>query len=225
MGDLNGKVAIVLGASTHGGMGEAIARRLKAEGATLAVSGLGAAPLEMLAKELGGTACEADITREAQIKALVDHTLHHHGRLDIAVNVAGVAPRVPFKDFTEDHLMFMAKMHFIGPAMFIKHVAEGIVDGEARLAISEIWSLSDEVVDEWEPRPTPNAPPRLTRITVDGIPSVSLDLTLDGSPLPGADATAARVVNAIAAVCAADPGVYGAMDLPITPTSTASARK
>jgi len=103
MGDLNGKVAIVLGASTHGGMGEAIARRLKAEGATLAVSGLGASPLEMLAKELGGTACEADITREAQIKALVDHTLHHHGRLDIAVNVAGVAPRVPFKDFTEDH--------------------------------------------------------------------------------------------------------------------------
>jgi NAD(P)-dependent dehydrogenase (short-subunit alcohol dehydrogenase family) len=138
MGDLNGKVAIVLGASTPGGMGEAIARRLKAEGATLAVSGLGASPLEMLAKELGGTACEADITREAQIKALVDHTLRHHGRLDIAVNVAGVAPRVPFKDFTEDHLMFMAKMHFIGPAMFIKHVAEGIVDGGAIVNISSL---------------------------------------------------------------------------------------
>jgi NAD(P)-dependent dehydrogenase (short-subunit alcohol dehydrogenase family) len=89
MGDLNGKVAIVLGASTLGEMGEAVARRLKAEGATLAVSGLGAAPLATLAKELGGTACEADITRAAEIKALVDHTLRHHGRLDIAVNVAG----------------------------------------------------------------------------------------------------------------------------------------
>jgi len=27
--------------------------------------------------------------------------------------------------------MFMAKMHFIGPAMFIKHVADVIVDGGA----------------------------------------------------------------------------------------------
>src|SRR6266481_732542 len=101
MGDLNGKVAIVLGASTLGGMGEAVARRLKAEGATLAVSGLGAAPLDTLAKELGGTACEADITRAAEIKALVDHTLRHH-----AGDVYGdVEPRVPFKDFTEEHLM------------------------------------------------------------------------------------------------------------------------
>ena len=38
MGDQNGKVAIVLGASTSGGMGEAIARRFKSEGATIVVS-------------------------------------------------------------------------------------------------------------------------------------------------------------------------------------------
>jgi hypothetical protein len=112
-----------------------------------------------------------------------------------------------------------------GTIISVRITAEGIVNGESRLAISEIWSLSDEVVDDWEPRPTPNGPPRLTRITVDGTPSVNLDLALDGSPLPGADATAARVVNAIAAVCAADPGVYGAMDLTITPAFTASARR
>jgi 2,4-diaminopentanoate dehydrogenase len=98
------------------------------------------------------------------------------------------------------------------------------VEGEARLTISEIWSLSDEVIDDWEPRPIPHAPPRLTRITIDGTPSVSVDLALGGSPLPGADATAARVINAIAAVCAADSGVYGALDLAITPAVTASAR-
>jgi 2,4-diaminopentanoate dehydrogenase len=111
-----------------------------------------------------------------------------------------------------------------GTIISVRITAEGIVNGEARLAISEIWSLSDEVVDDWEPRLTPNAPPRLTRITVNGTPSVTLDLALDGSPLPGADATAARVVNAIGAACAADPGVYGAMDLVITPAITASAR-
>jgi NAD(P)-dependent dehydrogenase (short-subunit alcohol dehydrogenase family) len=138
MGELNGKVAIVLGASTAGGMGEAIARRLKSEGATLVVSGLGGAHLEDLAKELEGTAREADITHEAQIKNLVDIARQTYGRLDIAVNVAGVAPRVPFREFTEEHLMFMAKMHFIGPAMFIKHVAEVIVDGGAIVNISSL---------------------------------------------------------------------------------------
>ena len=137
-GDLKGKVAIVLGASTSGGMGEAIAQRLTAEGATVVVSGLGNAHLEKLAREISGSAHEADITQEAQIKALMDHTLTRHRRLDIAINVAGVAPRVPFKDFTEEHLMFMAKMHFIGPAMFIKHVAEVIVDGGALVNISSL---------------------------------------------------------------------------------------
>jgi NAD(P)-dependent dehydrogenase (short-subunit alcohol dehydrogenase family) len=34
--------------------------------------------------------------------------------------------------------MFMAKMHFIGPAMFIKHVAEAIVDGGAMVNISSL---------------------------------------------------------------------------------------
>ena len=111
-----------------------------------------------------------------------------------------------------------------GTIISVRITAEGIVNGQPRLAISEIWSLSDEVVDDWDPRLTPNAPPRLTRITVDGTPSVNLDLALGGTLLPGADATAARVVNAIAAVCAADPGVYGAMDLPITPAFSASTR-
>ncbi len=138
MGDLSGKVAIVLGASTAGGMGEAIARRLKAEGATVAVSGLGAEPLQRLARELGGSAFEADITKETQLAGLVNHTMTAHGRLDIAVNVAGVAPRVPFKEFTEEHLMFMARMHFIGPALFIKNVAEAIVEGGAIVNISSL---------------------------------------------------------------------------------------
>ena len=109
-----------------------------------------------------------------------------------------------------------------GTIISVRITAEGIVNGEAGLAISEVWSLSDEVVDDWEPRPTQHGPPRLTRITVDGTPSVSVDLSLDGSPLPGADATAARVIDAIAAVCAADPGVYGALDLAITPALTAT---
>src|SRR5260370_5885499 len=140
MGDLSGKVAIVLGASTAGGMGEAIARRLKAEGATVAVSGLGAEPLQRLARELGGSAFEADITQETQLKGLISHTLSTHRRLDIAVNVAGVAPRVPFKDFTEEHLMFMAPLPLRGPAPFINNLAQASASGGAIAKFSSPYS-------------------------------------------------------------------------------------
>ena len=138
MKDLENKVAIVLGASTPDGMGEAMARRLTAEGAKVVVSGLGAEHLQLLARELGGSALEADITDQRRIADLVAHTKDTHGRVDIAVNAAGFAPRVLFKDLTEEHLMHMAKMHFIGPAMFIKHVAEAIVDGGAIVNISSL---------------------------------------------------------------------------------------
>jgi hypothetical protein len=56
---------------------------------------------------------------------------------------------------------------------------------------------------------------RLTRITVDGNPPVQMDFALKGVELPGLDATAARVLNAIPALCASNPGVRSALDLVI----------
>src|SRR3954447_26340410 len=53
-------------------------------------------------------------------------------------------------------------------------------------------------------------------------PSVSVELALDGSPLPGADATAARVINAMATVRCRSR-FSGALDLAIMPALTASA--
>jgi 2,4-diaminopentanoate dehydrogenase len=111
-----------------------------------------------------------------------------------------------------------------GTIVSVRVIAEGIVGGAPRLVISEAWTLTDDVVDEWDPRPSPGCAPRLTRISIDGTPAVNVDLALEGSPLPGVDATAARVVNAIGAVCAADPGVYGALDLPINPRLSAALR-
>jgi 2,4-diaminopentanoate dehydrogenase len=90
---------------------------------------------------------------------------------------------------------------------------EGVVAGEPRMSCSFIWSLPDDPPDDWEPRiPHGSAAGRLTRITVEGNPTIRVELGIDGV-LPGAEATAARVVNSIPAVCAAAPGVYGALDL------------
>jgi NAD(P)-dependent dehydrogenase (short-subunit alcohol dehydrogenase family) len=136
--DLSGKNAIVFGASTPGGMGQAIARRLTKEGAKVVVSGLGKAGLDAIAEEIGGSAFEADMTKEADIKALVDHAVAVHGKLHIAINAVGFSPRVPFKDFTEEHLMLMSRIHFIGPALYIKYVAEVIEDWGAIVNVSSL---------------------------------------------------------------------------------------
>ncbi|OBG24593.1 hypothetical protein A5764_09325 [Mycobacterium sp. 852002-51057_SCH5723018] len=93
---------------------------------------------------------------------------------------------------------------------------DGIVDGQQRLHYSSIWSMPDEAVEDWQPQIAADSPTRrLTRITVDGSPPVQLDFALNGGELPGSTATAARVLNAIPAVCAANPGVLSALDLVI----------
>jgi NAD(P)-dependent dehydrogenase (short-subunit alcohol dehydrogenase family) len=138
LGELNGKVAIVMGASTPGGMGEATARRLASEGARVVVSGLGRDHLEKLAAEIGGTALETDITDEKQVKALVAHAVETHGGLQLAVNLAGLSDRCMIKDFTEEHLLKMTKINYFGPVFFIKNVAEAIDDDGAIVTISSL---------------------------------------------------------------------------------------
>ena len=56
MGRLQGKIAVVLGAAGEGNMGQVMARRFAAEGATVVVAGRQLAALEALAKEIGGLA-------------------------------------------------------------------------------------------------------------------------------------------------------------------------
>ena len=100
---------------------------------------------------------------------------------------------------------------------------DGIVDDRQRLYYSSIWSMPDEAVEDWQPEIASGGPTRrLTRITVEGNPPVQLDFALNGGELPGSTATAARVVNAIPAVCAADPGVLSALDLVVAAQAAAS---
>jgi NAD(P)-dependent dehydrogenase (short-subunit alcohol dehydrogenase family) len=137
-GDLEGKVAVVMGASTPGGMGEATAQRRAKEGAKVVVSGLGKAHLDTLAAEIGGAALETDITKEEQVKALFDFAIKTFGGLHIAVNLAGLSDRCAIKDITEEHLLKMTKINYFGPVWFIKNAAEKIVDDGAIVTISSL---------------------------------------------------------------------------------------
>ena len=92
-GKLNGKVAIITGASS--GLGEATAIALAAEGAKVALVARRGDRLEALAAKIvaaGGEALAivADVTNDAQIQTLVDRTKTTWGQIDILVNSKGV---------------------------------------------------------------------------------------------------------------------------------------
>jgi len=90
MFDLNGKCALVTGAS--GGIGGAIARALHASGAKVALSGTRKDALEALASELGegAYAVPADLSSAEGAAALIDDATEAMGALDILVNNAGL---------------------------------------------------------------------------------------------------------------------------------------
>ena len=90
---LTGTVALVTGASS--GIGEATARRLAQDGASVALVARRRDRLEALAAEIeqtGGTALavEADITDRTQAEMAVRQTFERFGRLDVLVNNAGL---------------------------------------------------------------------------------------------------------------------------------------
>jgi len=90
---LENKVALVTGGTS--GIGKAAALALARAGATVVVSGRreeeGRA-VELAIKKAGGNAIfvRADVSREADVQALVDKTVATFGRLDIAFNNAGI---------------------------------------------------------------------------------------------------------------------------------------
>jgi NAD(P)-dependent dehydrogenase (short-subunit alcohol dehydrogenase family) len=87
---LSGKVALVTGGGA--GIGAACAMALARRGAQVLVADVDLASAERVAKGLhgAGLACLLDVRDAASVQAAVDLVLRHHGRLDIAVNNAGI---------------------------------------------------------------------------------------------------------------------------------------
>jgi 3-oxoacyl-[acyl-carrier protein] reductase len=90
MFDLNGKVALVTGAT--GGIGGAIAKSLHGQGATVVLSGTRAEALESLKSELGSRVhvVAANLADTASVEALPKSAEAAAGPIDILVNNAGI---------------------------------------------------------------------------------------------------------------------------------------
>jgi glucose 1-dehydrogenase len=99
--DLEGKVAVVTGAGS--GIGYSIAERLAAEGAAVCVNYLGYEDdAKALAQRLPkAIAFKADVSKAAEVQAMVDATVKELGTVDVLVNNAGLERSVPFLDIDE----------------------------------------------------------------------------------------------------------------------------
>ena len=102
---IDGKVVVITGASS--GLGEATARLLSEQGASVVLGARRADRLKALADELswrGGKALAvvADVADRAQVQALVDAAVQAHGRVDVMINNAGLMPQAPLERLTVD---------------------------------------------------------------------------------------------------------------------------
>jgi NAD(P)-dependent dehydrogenase (short-subunit alcohol dehydrogenase family) len=101
MNRLQNRVAIVTGAAR--GIGLACAQRFAAEGATLVLADLDdAAGIAAAAAISAATFVRADVSRKAEVAALVQQTLDRHGRIDLLVNNAGITHACEFLDLAEE---------------------------------------------------------------------------------------------------------------------------
>ena len=115
-GTLAGTVALVTGASS--GIGEAAARSLAAEGASVAIVARRRDRLEALADSIGDRTrvevIEADVTDVAQATSMVERTVSRFGRLDTLVNNAGVMLLGPIVDAPLDEWQRMVELNLLG---------------------------------------------------------------------------------------------------------------
>lgn len=90
-------VALVTGSTS--GIGEAVVRRLAADGTRVVVHSRRSAEAgRALAAELGGVYLQADLGVEEEARGLVEAALGHFGRLDVLVNNAGISRPIPHAD-------------------------------------------------------------------------------------------------------------------------------
>ena len=138
MAELKDKVAVILGASSKAGIGEAIARIYTEEGAKVMLSGRKVEPLKSLADELNGAYETCDITKESDIENLFKAAVDKYGKVDIAVNAAGVNAPGPISALTQESLQFMCDLSFIGPTLFIKQAAAAMEGGGSIITLSSV---------------------------------------------------------------------------------------
>jgi NAD(P)-dependent dehydrogenase (short-subunit alcohol dehydrogenase family) len=161
-GALAGRTAVVTAAAS--GIGWAIARRFAREGARVVLGDIRGDAVAERAAELDAqlnarlkaelsdgqgeltegkppaeaVALRADVTAEPEVEALMQTALDRFGRLDIAVNCAGISDLAPVVDADADAWRATVEVCLTGTMLGTKHAARRMADGGAVLNIASL---------------------------------------------------------------------------------------
>jgi NAD(P)-dependent dehydrogenase (short-subunit alcohol dehydrogenase family) len=120
MGVLNGKVAVVTGGTS--GIGERIVEVFVEEGAKIVVAARREEEGRALEKRLGVDFVRADVSIEADVKAMIEHAVARFGRVDCLINNAGVpAPMISIADVEVASIDQVLAINVRGVFLSIKH--------------------------------------------------------------------------------------------------------
>lgn len=138
---LQDKVVVILGASGASSMGAATARRFAQEGAKLVLAARRFDKVKEIADTVGAEAVAADITNEDDLKALFAHAIGRFGKVDVAINYAGINSQAPITELTREDLEAQCAVHFVGTGLFFKHAALNMKNGGSIITASSLTGL------------------------------------------------------------------------------------
>ncbi len=129
---LKDKVALITGASS--GIGKAIATRFAAEGAHVVVnyrpgseSDSEAAQAEATSFESSSIAVAADVSKREDVERMIAEIVKQFGRIDIAINNAGIEIKKPFLDVTDDEWNKVIAVNLFGSYLVSQAAARQMV--------------------------------------------------------------------------------------------------
>jgi len=124
--DLSGKTAVVTGGSK--GLGEQAAHALAEAGADVALVSRTRADLDAVAADIRAATGRravgfvADVTRDADIRAMVAAVMAEFGQIDVLINNAGIGGTTPVRDLDEAEWDRFMDLNLKGPVLCSKHV-------------------------------------------------------------------------------------------------------
>jgi len=137
--DFTGKVALVTGGSR--GIGYQMVRALAERGADVIIASRKLENCEAVAEEcraLGrkALALSAHVGRWAECDSLLEQAWAWQGRIDILINNAGMSPRMPSHEVTEQLFDSVVNLNFKGPFRLASQAAKRMSDGDGGCIIN-----------------------------------------------------------------------------------------
>jgi len=136
MSDLSGKTAVITGGNS--GIGYATAKKFKANGANVVITGRSAERVQIAANELGVKGIVADVTNLSALSDLVGQVKNEVGALDILFVNAGIFSPAPVGQTSEEMFDTQVGINFKGAVFTIERFLPLLKDGASIINLSSI---------------------------------------------------------------------------------------